>query len=208
MDTYLTRVYAASIHLLIISFATAQIIFIIKTFDNSDFEEKISNISALIYSTIILAKMYLFIIKLPQIKNIIHILRCEEFQPKNDFEMKTLRETLQNSNRITRIANAGMGIIMSMYSSPYLLQMEKNKLPVKVWLPYSNYICAILWEMSAGGVLGYADITMNLFFSILMLHVGAQCDVLCNEVVNIGGDSLDLKTELRICIRHHQIIIQ
>ncbi|RZC34115.1 7tm 6 domain containing protein, partial [Asbolus verrucosus] len=52
------------------------------------------------------------------------------------------------------------------------------------------------------------DYNIDMLVSALMMFLGAQCDILCDDLRNLGSVSSDFNKEIKRCVRHHKEILR
>ncbi|RZB40795.1 7tm 6 domain containing protein, partial [Asbolus verrucosus] len=57
-------------------------------------------------------------------------------------------------------------------------------------------------------LLALGDCNIDMLVSALMMFLGAQCDILCDDLKNLGSVFSDFNKEIKRCVRHHKEILR
>ncbi|CAH1367589.1 unnamed protein product, partial [Tenebrio molitor] len=162
------------------------------------------------------AKMLMFIRKSATLQRFMLQLESEEFQPKNDQQIKMIQRSLKAWTMIYLVFWVLALCIVSFRSFfPILDGTVKNyKLPFPAWYPF-DYKTSPLYQLTyfhqviCVWISGIATVNMDTFIAALMMCIGSQCDILSDNLRNLRncGDE-DFSKKLIDCIEHHKKIVR
>ncbi|XP_044258383.1 odorant receptor 4-like [Tribolium madens] len=148
-------------------------------------------------------------------------LKQKEFQPKNDTQEKILKDSIALSRHVFY---SFFGLVIVMIGMWMILPLTKQGkyLPTKYWIPFDYrlpvvYELLYLFECSCIIFHAFSNVALDTFFSIAMIQIGAQCDVLCDTIRNMDEltetnleDNYEknnaMNKKLIDCIHHYRLI--
>ncbi|KAJ3663414.1 hypothetical protein Zmor_007680 [Zophobas morio] len=147
---------------------------------------------------------------LKEIKNLMKQLNSESFQPKSTSQLKMVKEYL----RLWRIfyltyqwGVLALGIFW--LTKPILEKSYKDyELPFFAWYPVDVktspfYQIVYLYQCVALFYIALAHMQLDLLSTGLMVYIGIQCDILCDNVTHVT-----CIPDLVECIIHHKKILR
>jgi hypothetical protein len=159
------------------------------------------------------AKMLMFIRKSATLQRFMLQLESEEFQPKNDQQIRMIQRSLK---AWTMIYLMFWVLALSIVSFRSILDgtVKNYKLPFPAWYPY-DYKTSPLYQITyfhqviCVWISGIATVNMDTFIAALMMCIGYQCDILSDNMRNLRncGDE-DFPKKLIDCIEHHKKIVR
>ena len=167
-------------------------------------------------------KMYFFIQNVGVLKELMITLNSRLFQPKNFNQVELVRPDL-NSWRFMYITfwimTGTTVLIWSIF--PFLDNSVKAKrLPFAAWYPYSTkmspfYEITYLYQVIGIWYLTVANINMDTMIAGLMMYVGTQCDILCDNLRNLDrltqaelGTNCTINQKIIECVMHHRLLVR
>jgi hypothetical protein len=177
-------------------------------------------LSALIFVTItdVLAsfKVYCFIQNIAILKRLLAKLDKQIFQPRNEQQRDLVQPSL-NSWKYTYTA-----FCIPVFTTLVLWAIfpimdgtvKDRRLPFSAWYPYNTKISPLyeityLYQVISVWCLAIANLNMDTLIAALMMYIGCQCDILCDDMKNLRnsvGD--DFNRKLLDCIEHHKTILR
>jgi hypothetical protein len=160
-----------------------------------------------------LFKMYTFIRNIALVKSLIRVLNCPTFRPKNSTQRLLVQGNLEFWKLVNDTFIPSVGVTIVMWDVfPILTGRTKAfALPFPTWYPFDVkaspvYELVYLYQLISHFVLACAACNVDMLVIALMMSVGVQCEILCDDLNNM--DSQDFATSLRSCIRHHKDILR
>ncbi|KAJ3663312.1 hypothetical protein Zmor_007608 [Zophobas morio] len=166
-------------------------------------------------------KMYFFIQNIGVIKQLMITLNSRLFQPKNSAQIDLVRPGL-NSWKFMYVTFWIMtSTTVFTYSIfPFLDNSVKEKnLPFVAWYPYNAKISPLyeityLYQVLGIWYLTVANINMDTMIAGLMMYVQTQCDILCDNLRNLGSftqtelnEGYTFNHKIIICVKHHRLMV-
>jgi hypothetical protein len=179
-------------------------------------------LTATIYLTVtdlaVMVKSILFIYNVQTLKQLTVTINCDLFQPKTA-EQKDLAKKSLNEWKVTYVVFCGLVVTtLSMWTiSPLINNSDGHRqLPLPSWYPYNTttspyyeitYVCQVIsmW------VLATANTNIDSLIAALMMYIGSQCDILCDDLKKLPKsreNETDFKRSLTDCIIHHKKILR
>ena len=91
---------------------------------------------------------------------------------------------------------------------------REYRLPFSAWYPYNTkvspfYELTYVYQIVSIWFLSITNFNMDTLIAALMMYIGTQCDILSDDVKNLGSrGELEFNTKLLKCIDHHRNIIR
>ncbi|RZB70332.1 7tm 6 domain containing protein [Asbolus verrucosus] len=161
-----------------------------------------------------LIKTIMFRKNFGKIKETWEILQRHEVQPKNENQKKIL----ENSIILSRVVHYGFTILVFFLCVTTallpLLTVEKNP-PGNLWLPFDYHIPGLfelVYVYVTIMLMYYANVNVStdVLFSISMIQIGAQCDILYDTLRNIDetarAENKSMNEILFQCVEHYRLI--
>jgi hypothetical protein len=182
-------------------------------------------LTATIYLTVtdvtVLVKSCLFIRNVRTLKQLTVTINCDRFQPKT-MGQKDLAKRGLSEWKFTYLmfwALVFMSLLMWTISPLIDSSGKDRQLPLPAWYPYNTtispyyeitYVCQVIsmWFLAT------ANMNMDSLIAALMMYVGTQCDILCDDLKNLPkthkprDNETDFNRSLTSCIAHHKEILR
>ena len=159
-------------------------------------------------------KVYFFIRNVRLLKELMTTLNSKIFQPKNSNQIFMVRPALSSWKFMYVTFWIMAGSTVSMWSIfPFLDNSVKEKrLPFAAWYPHNTkispfYEITYLYQVVGIWYLTVANLNMDTMIAALMMCVGAQCDILCDNLRNLDSESSFNQTIID-CVRHHRLVVR
>ncbi|RZB40951.1 7tm 6 domain containing protein [Asbolus verrucosus] len=176
----------------------------------------LEKLSAAIFITIIeflsIIKVFYFVRNMRMFKKFLIILNNDRFQPKT---LKQKNFLQSNLNYFWKITYCGLwissNIVLFLWSIiPILNNSEERRLPVSVWYPFDPiidpfYQITYLYQILSIYFVALVTLNIDALITALMMCIGVQCDILCDDLRNLN--STDFNKKLVDCIKHHKEIL-
>lgn len=166
-----------------------------------------------VYSLDIVTKAIIFMCKRTEIEEVIDNMGIKEFQPKNFNQKKIITKVMWLSGLMVPGFVTMVVLSLVLYGIAFFMSKHQG-LIFDAWFPYdvssslTVYVLTFAFQVVTAGFETFSSFGIDSFFSVLMLHIGGQCDVLCDGLAHLGRDtSRNLRTELDILINHYQQIL-
>lgn len=156
-------------------------------------------------------KLTIFNGNLELIEESLEMLQIKEFQPKNSNERSIIERGIRLTNLLCySFCILGFLTIVTILSIPFLNRNEK-KLPFNAWFPYNEldsilYVFTYLWQCHVIVSVAASGAFMDMTFIAFMTQIGAQCDILNQNVESLVKN--EQTYDLRKCINHHRLILK
>lgn len=177
-------------------------------------------LTATIYLTVtdvtVLIKSCVFTYNFQTLKQLIIDLNCESFQPKTPNQRDLVKTGLKVWMLSYQVFWVSVFMCLFMWTIGPIVH-SRRELPVPAWYPYNitisphyeiTYICQTIsiWFLAT------ANMNMDCLIAALMMYIGNQCDILCDDLRNIlknnEKSSTDYNQCLIHCILHHKKILR
>ena len=155
-------------------------------------------------------KAYSLIQNMDTLKKLFVTLRSEMFQPKI-----SQMDLIQPSIRVwTLIYNSlcVMAALCAFFWTTYpILDKSEYRLPFLAWYPFEtsvspNYELTYLYQIISVYYIEMVNFNIDALIAALNMFIGAQCDILCDNLRNLA--ELGLEENFVICIKHHKAILE
>ncbi|RZC14235.1 7tm 6 domain containing protein, partial [Asbolus verrucosus] len=147
-----------------------------------------------------------------EVNQILTVLGCNLFRLKTEKQWRMIQPALffWKMTYLAFWSLAGGTIIMWSILPILDKSFKEYKLPFPAWYPYNTastplYEITYFHQVFGVFIIATTDANMDTLCSALMMFVGAQCDILCDDLRNLQGEKFDDK--LLVCIRHHKLIL-
>lgn len=185
---------------------------IIYIFQNArSMKEIASSCYITVWSMEIVIKALIFISKQSEIETVITGLDIAEFQPKNELQRKITEKVMWISNLMVPLIVTMVSLSFVTYISAFFLADHRGLL-FFAWFPYNVsssfqvFMLTFLFQVVTAATETYASFGMDSVFSILMLHIGGQCDLICEKLMSLRATK-DLRGEMNGLIDHYQKLV-
>jgi hypothetical protein len=158
-------------------------------------------------------KMYFFVQNIGLLKELMMTLNCEIFQPKTRQQIDLVRPglTIWKMTYVTFWVMVGATTTLMLVFPFFNNSLQQKQLPFAAWYPFSTkkspfYEVAYLYQAVGMWYLTVANVNMDTLIAALMMYVGTQCDILCDDLKNLQ-DLSDTKNIVK-CVNHHREIVR
>ncbi|RZC34294.1 7tm 6 domain containing protein, partial [Asbolus verrucosus] len=184
-------------------------------FAYSDFEDLTEMAVISMSELLTVIKVCIFIKNMGLLKSLMATLDSDMFQPKNIDQILMVAPALNLWKTIYNVFFAAGGIATSLLVILPLLDGSKNfQLPLTIWYPHDINSSPLYEIMYFHQVISLffiltAIYNIDMLISALMMYIGAQCDILCNNLRNFSTDGgEDFNKILIHLIKHHRSILR
>lgn len=160
-----------------------------------------------------IVKSYYLIQNMAILKQLMITLNGPRFQPKNRRQKQLIEPNLKFWKLIYNIYWIMSGGAIFLWATFPILDksVKDHRLPFMAWYPFDttvspNYEIAYVYQII--GVIFVASSTLGVdtLIAALSMYIGAQIDILCDNLRHLGGEKFD--EELVDCIHHHKEILK
>ncbi|RZC39483.1 7tm 6 domain containing protein [Asbolus verrucosus] len=153
--------------------------------------EKMTEASFLLLTHIVHSfKLYVFITRKSQVRNLINSINREEFKPRNVEQYKILLEDIETSRMITKtFLFMGFATCALWGIFPFLDQNDDDsiRLPLSGWFPFNTNKQAVfefvyVYQTVGALINGLANISMDTFLSGTIMVISGQLSILNNSL--------------------------
>nr|XP_015833042.1 PREDICTED: odorant receptor Or1 isoform X4 [Tribolium castaneum] len=183
-------------------------------------------LTATIYLTVtditVLVKTCLFMSNIKTLKRLIVTINCDVFQPKTDHQKQLVQSGLKAWKVSYMVFWSLVFCCLVMWTVSPIIQATpagRKPLPLPAWYPYNTditpfyeitYVCQVIsmWFLAT------ANMNMDSLIAALMIYVGAQCDILSDNLKKmktfskIKEEQAKFNQTLIDRIEHHKKILQ
>ena len=142
-----------------------------------------------------------------KIKNLMKQLNDQRFQPKNTHQVEMIDNGLRLWKILYQTFQWGVLTFGTYWLSRPILE-NRHELPFFAWYPVDIdkspfYQIVYLYQVIALFYIALAHLKLDLLSIGLMVYIGIQCDILCDNLKHVSGLS-----DLVDCIKHHKKILR
>ncbi|RZC42322.1 7tm 6 domain containing protein, partial [Asbolus verrucosus] len=194
-----------------IFFQTINMFFIL-----SDLEAMTGTIFILMTKILAVLKTYCLIKNMKMLKRLLTTLDSDQFQPKN-LQQRDLIQPNLNAWAMIAISLRSFATVwlLSWCSFPILDKTyTEYRLPFLAVYPFDakvspNYELTYFYQFTATAYITLSNINIDTLIAALNMYIGAQFDILCDDLRNLSrDDSRDVYAKLKGCIHHHREILK
>ncbi|KAJ3663562.1 hypothetical protein Zmor_007813 [Zophobas morio] len=216
-DTYKVNLYTvwATICLLVFNlgpniFQTANIYFI-----SDDLEAVISNIFVMLSEFLSIIKAYYVVQNMRILKGLMVTLNCDLFQPRNAKQVKMVQPSIEfwKTNYVL-YWSVTLGAVFFLSFYPILDKSGKeHQLPFMAWYPFDTTVSPVfeityLYQIFGVTCSAATALCVDCLIAALHVYIGAQFDILSDNVEHLHDDSGDFDRKLIECVKHHKEIVR
>ncbi|KAH0807266.1 hypothetical protein GEV33_015525 [Tenebrio molitor] len=201
---------SANLFVTAVLFQTINVIFVY-----SNLEALTETILICVAELLALFKIYTFIKNIKMLKRLMVVLDSDIFQPKSLDQRVLVRPAMLLWKMIYNILLGAVTAAVSLWLVFPILNGSTRRyaLPFPAWYPYDirkspYYELTYLHQSVGTSLVALGDYNIDMLISAMMMYVGAQCDILCDNLRHLGGDSSDFASLLTHCVKHHTKILK
>jgi hypothetical protein len=177
-------------------------------------------LTALIFVTItdVLAsfKVYCFVRNIAILKRLMVKLDKQIFQPRNEKQRDLVRPNLNSWKYTYEAFYIPVVTTLVLWAIFPIIDgtVKDRRLPFSAWYPYNtktspSYEITYLYQVISIWFLAIANLNMDTLIAALMMYIGCQCDILCDDMKNLRNSvEDDFNRKLLDCIEHHKTILR
>lgn len=191
---------------------SCQIINVILSLDN--FQIVITTSYIILGETIAAFKTFFSIKNVRILKFLVKMLDHENFQPKSISQVKLVQPSLNSWTLIFKTYwIAGGATLLFWVLFPILDKgYEEYRFPFLAWYPFNVrrepvYQLTYIYQVFAVFYMAFVVINIDTLIAALNMYLGAQFDILCDNLKNLGKTD-NGKEDLNKCILHHKCILE
>lgn len=182
----------------------------------TDLEAIAANIYITITDLLASLKVYYFVKNIALIKELMRTLDTQEFQPKTNEQHVLVKPGLKAWKIAFAMFWTPSSLTLSLWAIYPILDgtYKDYRLPFSAWYPYDtkkhpSYELTYLYQVLSIWFLATANISFDTFSAALMMYVGTQCEVLCNNLKYIATDAeSSYSDKLYKIMQHHKNILK
>lgn len=161
------------------------------------------------------AKTYYLLQNMELLKQLFVDITQDIFQPKNERQRILVQPSIKFWQRFYLIFR-GLCYCTTFFWSTYPI-LDKwtrdHRLPFLAWYPYNItksplYEITYIHQVVSIWYLVSASLNIDVLIAALNMFVGAQCDILYDNLKNIGENKEEINQNLINCIKHHTEIVK
>jgi hypothetical protein len=216
-DTYTTNLYSLysfiSILLFIYGhnfFQTVNIFFIFP-----DLEAIAGTIFVTLSEMLTMVKSYYMVQNMGILKQLMVTIKSDIFQPRNPRQIQMIKPSLTFWKTVSSMLwGASSGAVFFWATYPILdKSVQQRRLPFLAWYPYDTTISPLyeftyIYQIISVAFIAAATLSIDTLIAALNMFVGAQCDILCDDLRHLPGEEPDFNRTLLKCIEHHKEILR
>ena len=209
LDPY--TVYSVCMYLFVASHNIFQTVYIFQVY--TDLEALAAIIFVLFTDWLDALKGYYFFRNMKLLKKLMIELENEQFQPKH-LRQRQFLQPLFNSWKLafyTFVFFAFFTLLLLVIFPILDGSFGDHRLPFFAWYPYNitispMYEITYFYQVICIWFLASVCLNVDNFIAALMMYVGGQCDILCDNLRNLK--QVNFNKNLISCIEHHKKIVR
>ncbi|RZC36253.1 7tm 6 domain containing protein [Asbolus verrucosus] len=183
----------------------------------NDLEAVIGTIYISLTLSLAVIKTYYIIRNMKTLKQLMIIINSDIFQPKSEKQKKLVKSNLSEWKRFYVIFMTNCWNAVLLFSTFPILDksVKEYRLPFMAWYPYNtkvspSYEITYVYQCISLLFIATTNINIDTLIAALNMYIGAQCDILCDDLQNLQNDdpSSDIDEGLMKCITHHKKIMK
>ncbi|KAJ3664416.1 hypothetical protein Zmor_008590 [Zophobas morio] len=191
-------------------FQTVNIYFIL-----DDLEAFTSSIFVTLSCVGTILKCYGLIQNMENLKQLFVTITGEIFQPKGEKQQKLVEPSVKFWSRIYLLFRITCYFTAFFWSTYPILDksFRVRRLPFLSWYPYNVkispfYEFTYMYQVVSIWYIVAASLNIDCLIAALNMFIGAQCDILCDDLRNlVATNGKELKEKLVRCVIHHKAIL-
>ncbi|KAJ3663584.1 hypothetical protein Zmor_007832 [Zophobas morio] len=218
-DTYKFDFYSAYSFVSIAAFTCGHNFFQIINicFIFPDLEVIAATIFVTLPELLVIMKTYYVIQNMQLLKQLMVDINQEHFEPRSLSQVEMIQPSLSFLRKISTVLwSMSAGAVFFSATYPILDgSVKEHRLPRPAWYPYDAtvsplYQITYVYQIFSFTFIAATALTTDTLIAILNLFVGAQCDILCDDLkYTFREEHLNFsRKKFLSCIRHHQEILR
>lgn len=164
-----------------------------------------------------IVKSYYIIQNTNMLKQLMQTLNCKIFQPRNKRQIELIKPSLNFWKKVsTLLWSMSAGAVFFWATYPILDQSAKeSRLPFMAWYPFNAkvspyYELTYIYQIASTAFIAAATLSIDTLIAALNMYIGAQCDILCDELQRFCDHKNAIKSnkKLLLCVQHHKEILK
>jgi hypothetical protein len=216
-DTYTTSPYTLYSFICILFFICGHYFF--QTVNMYFIFPDLEAISGTIYVTLsqmmTMLKSYYMIQNMGILKQLMITVNSDLFQPRNSRQIELVKPNLTFWTTVSNMFR-GVTLISIFFWATYPIidkSTQQRRLPFLAWYPYDTTVSPLyeftyIYQIIGVSFIAAAAVSMDTLIAALNMFIGAQCDLLCDNLRHLPGDEPDFNRTLIKCILHHKEILR
>ncbi|RZC35812.1 7tm 6 domain containing protein, partial [Asbolus verrucosus] len=162
-------------------------------------------------------KTYCIIRNMPTLKKLMIILNSGIFQPKSIHQKNLVKSNLKEWKMFYMVfLIITWNTVLFYITFPIFdKSIKEYRLPLMAWYPYDtkispSYEITYIYQIMGTFFVAMSNINIDTLIAALNMYVGAQCDILCDNLRNLRNEPFpdDIDEEFMNCINHHKKIVK
>ncbi|RZC32999.1 7tm 6 domain containing protein, partial [Asbolus verrucosus] len=157
-------------------------------------------------------KIFYFTHNMSILKGLMIKLNCEMFLPKRESQRMLVRPSLSFWKMTYTMFWMPVGTTLFLWAIFPVLDgsVKQHRLPFAAWYPYDAkispfYEITYFHQVISILLMATANLNMDMLIAALMVYIGAQCDLLCDDLRNL--QEVNFNSALLDSIEHHKNIV-
>lgn len=215
---YKTDLYAFYSFIVINLFATGHNFF--QTANVYFVYNDIETLSAIVFITttdlLALMKIFFFVKNIKLLKKLISNSSHQIMKPKNSFQVVLIEKSLFMWKIVSLMFWIPVGITLCLWAIYPLWDgsFKNYRLPFIAWYPFNTkasptYEITYIYQVLSIWFLAIANVNMDTLIAALMMFVGAQCDIISDDIRKMKfANASDFTRKFLMLLHHHRSIIR
>ncbi|RZC38603.1 7tm 6 domain containing protein, partial [Asbolus verrucosus] len=182
----------------------------------SDLEALTATIFVTLTDVLASVKAFYFTQNMKILKKLMINLNSEIFQPKSDRQLILITPGLNSWKAIYAAFWAPVATTLFLWAIFPILDgsVKQQRLPFSAWYPYNSKISPLyeityMYQVISIWFLATANLNMDTLIAALMMYIGTQCDILCDDLRNLRDCiGSEFNRKLVQCIQHYKTIVK
>ena len=176
-----------------------------------DFDSFTASIFVTLSTLASVLKSYSLVQNMSSLKHLFVTIRDQMFLPKNQEQIMLIKFGMRIWKSVFLLINFVAGNCVLFWTAFPILDGASYRLPFLAWYPFRttvspNYELVYLYQVAAIAVIAMVNVNIDSLIGALNMIIGAQCDILCDNLKNLNTDNFE--QDFIRCIRHHKAIVE
>ncbi|KAJ3661817.1 hypothetical protein Zmor_006199 [Zophobas morio] len=180
-----------------------------------DLEALTASIFIALTQLLAILKSYYLVQNMGTLKHLMVTLNSNMFQPKNLEQRRLINPNLEAWKLLFKVywGNACCTLLLWAIYPIMDGSVSQHRLPLLVWYPYTTessplYEITYIYQLMCSYFICIINISVDTLIAALNMYIGAQCDILCDNLKNINHHMGTVNSQWRKCIAHHKEILK